>query len=87
MNVPPEDREAIIQHFRNCVRASDGGDKVISYRASNAAHALDRLTGSDSEADHGAADDILLEFLDWTYPEISAAYRRLQSRASWWATA
>jgi len=50
----------------------------------DAVAALDVLSGDDPEDAHSKADDILLALVP---DEISAAYRRLQSRCGWWATA
>lgn len=44
--------------------------------------ALDELAGTDPEADHGKADEILLHAVP---EEIRAAYARLVERARWWA--
>ena len=45
--------------------------------------ALDALN-SDSEANHGLADYILLNAV---HPAVADAYRRLQDRSEFWATA
>lgn len=45
---------------------------------------LDAIPAGDPDADHGAADDILLSAV---HPDVAAAYRRLVDRSRWWATA
>lgn len=42
--------------------------------------------GTDPDWDHKAADEIILEFLDLSYPAVAAEYRRLVDRSRWWAT-
>jgi hypothetical protein len=47
--------------------------------------ALDALTGADPEADHDAADAVLLAMVP---AKVREAYERLVfDRADWWATA
>lgn len=84
----PEGRHVFTHHTaEELTIVPDGLLTSIRYRVRYATNALSLLTGGDPDSDHGAADHILLEFLDGTYPEISAAYRSLKDRASWWATA
>jgi hypothetical protein len=46
---------------------------------------LDALTGADNEADHGAADQILVDFLkDNGGENVALAYERCQARFSFW---
>lgn len=57
---------------------------AANWNAANAVAELDTWAGGDPEAEHGAADEILLANV---HPDIAAAYRRLVSRCNWWATA
>ena len=59
-------------------------ETALNSAAADAVAALDVLSGDDPEDAHSKADDILLALVP---DEISAAYRRLQSRCGWWATA
>lgn len=45
---------------------------------------LDAIDGSDPEAAHFDADNVLLYFAD---AEVAAAYHRVAERCSWWAHA
>lgn len=45
---------------------------------------LDAMKGADYEADHDAADKVLLQVVP---PDVAAAYRRLVVRAGQWPTA
>ncbi|MCM0622492.1 hypothetical protein [Nocardioides bruguierae] len=45
---------------------------------------LDRIDGSDPDAAHGTADDVLLTEVP---PDVAAAYQRVIDRCSWWAGA
>lgn len=58
--------------------------QAAAAREDQAAAKLDALTGGDSEADHGTADQILLAHAG---PTIASAYRLLVQRAGWWAAA
>lgn len=49
-----------------------------------AVSALQALDGGDSEKDHSAADEILLEMVS---PAVRKAYLDLVQRASFWANA
>jgi hypothetical protein len=49
-----------------------------------AIRALDALPGEDPEPEHSAADRILLDHVPM---DVAQAYRNLQERCSWWATA
>lgn len=46
---------------------------------------LNQLTGTDYEADHSKADEILLAVLDGLAPDVSDAYSRLVARATNWS--
>lgn len=46
--------------------------------------ALDAIDGGEPDADHSAADDIVLAAGP---PEVNAAFQRLVDRCAWWATA
>ena len=52
-----------------------------------AVDALMQLDPRDYEKAHAEADRILLEYLDYQAPQVSAAYRMLQNAAKNWPTA
>lgn len=49
---------------------------------------MDGISGQDPDADHGYADNLLLEALRVAgRGDVADAYERLVERARWWATA
>lgn len=65
--------------------ASEGYDHTIDEAAIiRAVAVLDGLTGHDPEADHGTADDVMMDLLP---DQIQEARQRLMDRCGWWATA
>lgn len=52
--------------------------------AASAIYKLDTLPTDDPEGAHAEADEILLAAVD---PSVKAAYERVVSRCSWWASA
>jgi hypothetical protein len=59
-------------------------ETALNSAAADAVAALDALPGDDPDVEHHRADHILLAVVP---DEVSAAYRRLQDRCGWWATA